>query len=179
MSELLTGSCPNCGSKLLYDPKDSTVTCFACDSNLSVSELGGSKGSSFDAPASSFGAFMGFDNPESGVVFIENFFDTYDWEAYQSLPDIAIPEIAEVIGNNKIKNGAVPETWYLDFMGVYVPVSKKFEGLARFEKEIIEKFNPIDPTDIFESFDSYRCAAAALLEEKENIFTLKDLIKVK
>lgn len=174
MSTLLTGSCPNCGSKLSYESNESTVTCFACDSTVRVSDIAGNRGFAAAASPSAFASFTGFDNPESGVVFLENFFETYDWDAYQQLPDITIPEIVEVIGNNKIKNGAVPETWYLDFMGLYVPVSKKFEGLANCEKEIIDKFNPIDPTDIFSAFDTYRMVATELLEEKESILKTLD-----
>ena len=168
MSTLLTGSCPNCGNKLSYDSGESTVTCFACDSTIRVSDLSGNSGRA-TAAMSGFAAFTGFDNPESGVVFLENFFDSYDWEAYQLLPDIEIPEIDEVIGNNKVKNGAVPETWYLDFMGLYVPVSKKFEGLEKCEKDIIEKFDPVDPTYIFSAFDTYRSIGATLLDEKDAI----------
>ena len=137
MSTFLTGSCPNCGSKLSYDANDATVTCYACDSVIRISEVSASGNCGAPATANvNFAAFTGFDNPESGVVFLENFFETYDWDAYKQLPEITIPEIAEVIGNNKIKNGAVPETWYLDFMGLYVPVSKKFEALNDCEKTI-------------------------------------------
>lgn len=168
MSALLTGFCPNCGSKLKYeDGAKGTITCNACDSSLHIEDLESKSQSKLDRTA--IPSFAGFDNPESGVVFLENFFDTYDWESYQQSPEIAVEEIAEVIGNNKVKNGAVPETWYLDFMGLYVPVTKKFEGLASLEKDIIEKFNPVDPTDILSAFDTYRVVARGLLNEREAI----------
>ena len=167
MSALLTGFCPNCGNKLRYEADESTVMCNACDCSISTSELGKGSASSLDKPA--IPSFMGFDNPESGVVFLENFFDTYDWESYKQIPDIAIEEIAEVIGNNKIKNGAVPETWYLDFMGLYVPVSKKFEALSEYEQEIIAKFDPVEGVEMLTAFDNYRLIARTLLEEKEAI----------
>lgn len=169
MSELLTGLCPNCNSKLTYRSGERTVMCYACDSSVEVSELSGSTQGS-GAAVSAVVAFGGFDNPESGIVFLENFFETYDWDSYQHSSDLQIPEIAEVIGNNKVKNGAVAETWYLDFMGLYVPVSKKFDALTLFENEICDKFNPQDPTEIFAAFDYYRAIATTLLAEKENIF---------
>ena len=171
MSELHSGFCPNCGSKLRYESNASTVECYACDSTIQVAEItakGGGSQIGASAPIS-VAAFAGFDNPESGVVFIENFFDTYDWEAYQLIPDIEIPEIAEVIANNKMKSGAIPETWYLDFKALYVPVAKKFEGLAGFEKDVVEKFNPIDPSEMLSAFDSYRLVARTLLKEKDAI----------
>ena len=166
MSALLTGFCPNCGNKLRYESNDSTVMCNACDSAISITELTKGSGAS---DVQSIPSFMGFDNPESGVVFLENFFDTYDWESYKQIPDIAIEEIAEVIGNNKIKNGAIPETWYLDFFGLYVPVSKKFEALAEYEQEIIDRFDPVEGVDMLSAFDNYRLIARTLLDEKESI----------
>ena len=167
MSEILSGFCPNCGSKLRYESNDSTVTCFACDSTISVSDIGGNAKSS-SAPA--LGAILtGFDNPESGVVFLENFFETYDWEAFQHSPDLAIPELDEVIYNNKAKNGAIPETWYLDFMALYVPVAKKFEALDLIGKDIVEKFNPVDTTEIVEFFGVYHSIAKVLFAEKKRI----------
>lgn len=169
MGELLTGLCPNCGSKLTYKANDSTVMCFACDSSIEVSEFSKESKNNFGSAMGSFAAFMGFDNPDSGVVFLENFFETYDWDTYQHTPELLIPEITEVIGNNKVKNGSIPETWYLDFMGLYVPVFKKFEALDMFSNEIREKFNPFDNTDALSAFDQYRSIATTLLREKESI----------
>ena len=38
MSEtMLTGLCPNCGNKLVYNQGESTVFCFACDSSVDTS----------------------------------------------------------------------------------------------------------------------------------------------
>ena len=170
MSELLTGLCPNCGSKLSYQANESTVMCFACDSSIDVSEFSKVTKYNSSAPTTgSYAAFMGFDNPDSGVVFLENFFETYDWDTYQHMPDLLIPEIAEVIGNNKVKNGSIPETWYLDFMGLYVPIFKKFEALEMFSNEMREKFNPFDNTEALLSFDQYRGIASTLIREKDSI----------
>ena len=181
MSTLLSGTCPYCPAKLTYEEGADSVLCNFCDQLIPISELLKTKkknGRSASADGSGFAAFTGFDNPESGVVFLENFFDTYDWETYKQLPEIEIPEIDEVIGNNKIKNGAVPETWYLDFMGLYVPVSKKFEALSDCEKVIIEKFNPVDPTEIFSAFDTYKSIASTLIEKEESILkSLNSAIK--
>ena len=172
MSEFLTGLCPNCGTKLTYEQKDKTVTCFACDCSINVSDLSGNNHSVAAATMASHATFVGFDNPESGVVFLENFFDTYDWAPYQHSSELLIPEIAEVIGNNKMKNGAVAETWYLDFMGLYVPVFKKFEALDILSSEIRESFDPTKPdqTQILQTFDQYREISRVLLKEKATIF---------
>ena len=64
MSELMTGSCPNCGSKLSYGANDTTVTCFACDNVVRVADISASAGRSFAAAApTSFAAFTGLITP--------------------------------------------------------------------------------------------------------------------
>lgn len=170
MSDVLTGLCPNCGSKLAYKPNQSSVMCYACDSTVSVSDISGNRAAAGSVLAAASMPFIqGFDNPESGIVFLENFFDTYNWEEYQDYSAIEIPEIREVISTNKMKNGATPEAWYLDFMGLAVPVSKKIEGLRILEEKIVEKYNPIDSTEVYEHFDSYRRIGQRLKDEEEDV----------
>ena len=184
MSDMLTCLCPNCGSKLVYGKGDKTVMCFACDSSMSIEELTGNSGASMAAGASmstGFGgavapamAMIGFDNPESGVVFIENFFETYNWVTYAVSSEITIPEIAEVIANNKMKNGASPLSWYLDYKGLAYPLRKKIEGLSIHQQLIGEKYNPIDSSEAYTAFDSYRRICKALTAEKAAIFKQLD-----
>lgn len=175
MSEQLTGFCPNCGNKLVYGKNESTVTCYACDSVISVEEFSSKSSSSvagegFGVSAMMPAMMMGFDNPESGVVFVENFFENYDWVAYAIDADIVIPEIAEVVKNNKMKNGACAVSWYLDYKALAYPVRKKIEGLAQHQKEMAELYNPVDPTAALDLFDSYRNICVALKKAEKDIF---------
>lgn len=175
MSEQLTGFCPNCGNKLVYGKNESTVMCYACDSVISVDEFSSKSSSSvagegFGASAMMPAMMMGFDNPESGVVFVENFFENYDWVAYAIDADIVIPEIAEVVKNNKMKNGACAVSWYLDYKALAYPVRKKIEGLAQHQKEMGELYNPVDPTAALDLFDSYRNICVALKKAEKDIF---------
>ena len=177
MSEQLTGFCPNCGNKLVYNKSDSTVMCYACDSSIGVEEFSSKASSSVGGEGVSAGVgammpamMMGFDNPESGVVFVENFFENYDWVAYAIDTDIVIPEIAEVVKNNKMKNGACATSWYLDYKALAYPVRKKIEGLAQHQKEMAELYNPVDSTEAMDLFDSYRNICIALKEAEKDIF---------
>lgn len=174
MSELLTGFCPNCGNKLVYAKNESTVMCNACDSIISVSEFTNNSssvgGEGVGAIATMPAMMMGFDNPESGVIFIENFFENYDWIGYAIDTDIAIPEIAEVVKNNKMKNGACAISWYLDYKALAYPVRKKIEGLAQHQQEMGKLYNPVDSTEALTLFDSYRNICAALKKAEKDIF---------
>ncbi len=172
----LSGLCPNCGSKLIYESNDQSVMCYACDSLVNVADFAASKstessnvgGGVVNTVATA--SVVGFDNPESGVVFIENFFDTYNWTEYQMDVEIDIPEISSVISNNKMKNGALAASWYLDYKGLAVPVRKKMEGLGVIAQKIGAAYNPDDLTEAYESYDLYVNVSKRLLEEKEEIF---------
>ena len=177
MSEQLTGFCPNCGNRLVYDKSESTVMCYACDSIIGVEEFSnkasssvGGEGVGAVASAAMPAMMMGFDNPESGVVFVENFFENYDWIAYAIDTDIVIPEIAEVVKNNKMKNGACATSWYLDYKALAYPVRKKIEGLAQHQKEMADLYNPVDSTEAMDLFDSYRNICIALKNAEKDIF---------
>ena len=175
MSEQLTGFCPNCGNKLVYAKNDATVTCYACDSVITAEELSGKTASGaanegISAAASMSLMMMGFDNPESGVVFIENFFDNYDWEAYAEDTDIAIPDIAEVVKNNKMKNGACATSWYLDYKALAYPVRKKIEGLALLQDKMAALYNPVDSTNAYQIFDTFRRVSTILKNTESDIF---------
>lgn len=177
MSEMLTKSCPNCGTKLTFDQNDSTVTCYSCDCVIEVAELSGNSatGAAAFGQMAAMPAILGFDNPESGIVFLENFFETYDWETYKQTSAIAIPEIVEVIANNKMKNGAVPEAWYMDFQGLFVPVFKKFEALNELAAKIAENYDPVDTSAVFENFDLYRRIAKVLKNDEEKILKVLEV----
>lgn len=176
MSEQLTGFCPNCGNKLVYAKNDTTVTCYACDSVINTEEFSGKASSSVAneglgaAAASMPLMMMGFDNPESGIVFIENFFDNYDWETYMEDTDLAIPEITEVVKNNKMKNGACATSWYLDYKALAYPVRKKIEGLAMLQDKMAALYNPVDSTNALEVFDVFRRICSVLKDQEADIF---------
>ena len=118
--------------------------CYACDSVISVEEFSSKTAASAAGEGFNVGSMplmmMGFDNPESGVVFVENFFDNYDWEGYAEDTDIAIPEIAEVVKTNKMKNGACATSWYLDYKATAYPVRKKIEGLAMLQNKMAKTY---------------------------------------
>ena len=152
-----TVSCPCCGKTLAYDERDKSVECFACDNSFDTAKLGGTSSASTQSNMGGFSplaAIGGFDNPESGVVFIENFFETYDWTEYYESNELFISEIAEIVKNNKVKNGANAQSWYLDFKALAVPVQRKLEGLDVKQAEIIEKYNK-KAVEILSSTDTY------------------------
>ena len=137
MSNVKTRSCPKCGFNLVFEDINKPVFCECCEQTIAWDTDRNAVASNDDSVASSSSmsmavpAMMGFDNPESGVVFLENFFDNYNWVPYMINPEIKIPAIAAVVDNNKMKNGACAISWYLDYKALAYPVRKKIEGLAK------------------------------------------------
>ncbi len=168
MGKLLTAKC-SCKCKLAFNDDDKEVKCPYCGTKHSVAELLAAKANASAVAPVASAAIMGFDNPESGVVFIENFFETYDWTEYKESDEIVLKDIAEVVQNNKIKNGAVAQSWYLDFKSTAVPVLKKFEGLDEKATEMGKNYNPEDDSNSFASFDVYRKVTNALINNKDAI----------
>lgn len=179
MSNVKTRSCPKCGFNLVFEDINKPVFCECCEQTIAWDTDRNAVTSNDDSVASSSmsmtaPAMMGFDNPESGIVFVENFFDNYNWIPYMISPDIKIREIAEVVDNNKMKNGACAISWYLDYKALAYPVRKKIEGLAKHQKEMADIYNPVDPTASLTLFDSYQRVCRALVRGKKNIFKQLD-----
>lgn len=169
MSKTLSGFCPKCNTPLTYEMGDVTVECPGCDLSFEVAALNKSSNAISSSVSSALSMITGFDNPESGVVFIENFFDTYNWKDYQETEEILIKDVSEVIQRNKIRNGASGQAWYIDYKGLAVPVAKKLEGLNNIAAKIAEKYDPEDMSESFANFDIYRKVSKALVANREEI----------
>lgn len=179
MSEVKTRTCPKCGFNLVFEDITKPVYCECCEQTIAWDTDRTAAASSDDTVASTsmamtVPAMMGFDNPESGIVFIENFFDNYNWTPYMLSPDIKIREIAKVVDNNKMTNGACAISWYLDYKALAYPLRKKIEGLAKHQQEMADLYNPVDPSDALALFDSYQRVCRALVNNKECVFKQLD-----
>ena len=173
MSEKLSGKCPNCGDVLFYEENDASVKCNLCDCEYNVAEVASQAcANSCDEDAcakAAAPAIVEFGTPESGIVFIEKFFETFDWEEYQGCEDIEIAELEAIVENNNKKNGAIGQTWYLDFKSVAVPLIKKAEGLTNLCDKMAEKYDAQNATEANKLFAIYSKIVKNLLANKEAI----------
>lgn len=176
MAEIRSGKCPNCGTPVRYEVGDASVACPNCgvESGVSAIETGErssvqrARGASFGGAMGGFGApVMGFDNPESAVVFIQNFFETFDWESYKETSEIEICEIAEAVYNNKLKNGANGLSWYVDFKALSVPLGQKIAGLKELAEKIGKAYNAEDASESLALFDVYKNIILAIIDNKD------------
>ena len=158
----IKGFCPNCAAPLYYAPTQKRVHCFACDcevtpeASLSADRGAVGAGVAGVGAATAIPTTINFDSAESALIYLENFFETYDWSSYKKRSDYTMYEIDELISTNKAKNGASAHVWYLDFKALSVPLAKKLEALEEYAQQIADKYDPEDSAGAFEIFDLYR-----------------------
>lgn len=168
--------CPNCrGCTLTFVPSDKFVTCPACDQSISTDELVDSHATQSDAANASpeleamLGMIASIDSPEAGLIYLENFFANYNWSFYKQSSALFISEIASMVEKNKIKQGATPQAWLLDFQSIAYPISMKMEGLSELEQAIAAEYNGLDSTNILALFDRYKTIVNALFANRASI----------
>ena len=105
MSNEIKGFCRNCGCVLYYAPGAKTVSCAHCGTTAEPRNEWKASSSS-EATGRSSAVVVGFDNPESALVYLENYFEKYDWTDYCESTQIALSDISEMVEANKVKNGA-------------------------------------------------------------------------
>ena len=169
MANQIKGFCPNCMHPLYFEEGQSAVFCNCCDCTVTPKTTL-SATSAAAATATVAAPVISFDSAESALIYLENFFETYDWSDYCRRSGYTLEEIEELVTTNKSKNGANAFVWELDFKSVSVPVAKKLVALAEYEKDIADKYDPADTTELFEVFDVYRKVINGLAIDKDAIF---------
>ena len=168
-SGLEKAKCPSCSRPLWFKRTDKVVEC-CCNNEYTPSELlAGSNNGDAAVAAAPVAAdlFQLIDNPESGIIYLESRFATYNWAAYCEDAEILIPEIEAMVEKNKIKHGASASAWVLDFESVATPLEKKIEGIGNIANDIAERYSNEDNADVFSTFDKYRELVAAVLDNKD------------
>ena len=162
----IQGFCPSCGTSLYYVDGE-TVTCPACDKQVTPRSNWEAERVAESASASA--AIIGLDNPESALVYLENYYENYDWEKYAETTVIVPATIEKIVENNKLKNGAAANSWLLSFQSLAFPLFKKIEGLGKLERTMAEKYNPKNNDEVLKLFDTYRRIVKILVEKKAEL----------
>jgi LSD1 subclass zinc finger protein len=168
MSTEIKGVCPLCGVDLYYSEGAKSVKCNHCDAMVTPKANWEANGAMQNAAVAAVSA-VGFDNPESALVYLDNYFEKYDWTEYCQSKEIQLSDIAEVVETTKIKSGASSAAWILDFKSLAVPVSNKLKGLEKIANELAEKCDVIDDPEFLRSFDTYCNITEALIEAKDEV----------
>ena len=166
------GACPVCSNTLIFEKGADEVFCNCCNQLIDTDEIacGLASIAAQEVGKSSRTAelALSIDSPESGRVYLEKFFEDYDWETYQTVSELGIEEIDGMVEKNRIKNGADSNAWILDFESKILPINKKLDGLIDVERKIASTYNSFDNTDALEAFDVYVRIARSIIENKKH-----------
>ncbi len=163
--------CPCGGCDLVFFENEKTVKCDLCGDVHSTASLLSRMGISApaNAPAETDAVVAAIDSPESGLIYLENFFANYDWENYGKNVGVVIPAINSMVEKNKIRQGALADSWLLDFKSVATPLRKKLEGLTALDGEMAELYNGKDSANVLSYFDRYKAIVANLIDTREKL----------
>ncbi|MCH5171845.1 MAG: DUF5050 domain-containing protein [Erysipelotrichales bacterium] len=168
----ITRKCPNCGALLSFSENADVVTCAFCDVTTQVAELLDRKGGA--SPEEKFSeliqsAMTNVNDSDDALAYIDNLFETYEWDEFNTTTDLNIPMVERLIDKIKLSKASSPKTWYLEFKGKSIPVLNKIQGLKKLEKSLIDKYNSEDNAKLFNEFDLYKEISNKILACKEHI----------
>lgn len=172
-----TGYCPNCFNPIHYEEGAESVRCIYCDSHLSVSQLkdstyhgGSNSDSDYQYNNSNITPANVIDTSESGLAYLEQYFELFDWDEYCSTTELVQKQILDLVDKNKYRNADNPTSWLLEFRSIATPLSKKIEGLQKTKQYIIDNFTGIDDTNLYSKLDIYSKTIDNILLQSDNIF---------
>ena len=177
--QFVTGKCPNCANELRIEVGQ-TITCPFCDGTVSAESIAShpanqyanvfAQGQAASGGSAEYAKYI--ENPSSGLAYLENRFEVNDWDEYETSLSFDLDDIATVVEKNKVINANDPDTWLLEFKSVLIPMRHKIAGVRKLIDEIADKYNPVDLTDAFESFDTCSKLSYALVSRKANTYKI-------
>lgn len=182
MSKIVTYVCPKCGASIEHDlePADGKVNdheqCTYCQRWFSIEELenyerGGATAQGTNvtsAPTAMYSSYI--DDSESALAFLDNYFETYDWNKFYYNSELSIREIDQIVEKQLVKAAANPATWELHFNAKATPLLRKIKGLKTLAQKYIDEFlKSEDTTNAYRYFDSYKRISSCIISQKDDI----------
>ncbi len=183
---MLSGFCPNCRSKLMYQATDVQVECQSCDSTIRAADILTSRTTAQARPVGGFAAaggavaggvvsgavaaMAGIESPESALIYLKNFYDRFDWAHFKLDGDLYPEAVMEMVEDKKMKSGATPIVWLLDFEARITPLNKKLDSLQELEQEMFDVYDGYDYTKVLQVFNDYSFIMNLLRDNQEQIF---------
>ena len=155
--------CPSCGAPLNVEDEKSTIVCVYCGNTIvPVTSNNNTNNSLVDSNKDKVIARIeGIKTSSSAIAYMEQLFDSYNWEEYVYANDIEIFELANLVESLKVTSSDDKKTWLLSFESIYYPLTKKIEGLNILYSDIIKQFKDDNP-DCFTNFDTYKSIVSSL-----------------
>ncbi|MBO4572282.1 MAG: DUF5050 domain-containing protein [Clostridia bacterium] len=156
--------CPNCGEKILYKKGDKEVICMACGKSCSTNEKrNATENADPDRLFENKLKIDGIKTSSSALAYIEQYLDTYDWEAFAFDPDIIIDELEMITENLRVSSADDYKTWVACFISTVVPYKKKIEYSSKIYESIIEEYKKGN-LDSYGIYDVYKKVVSSVID---------------
>lgn len=184
MGNIINYFCPNCNASIQHEDGENEAQfeyCPQCGSQISLDRLRAAAASNIGAsapPPSYLGSSVGsdaaavtyLDTAESALAYLENYFETYNWDDFAYTSALTIPAVDRILEKILIKAAANPAAWELQFTAISTPILKKINGLKKLEERFLAEYvKARDMADCFTYFDSYKRIVNRLVDDKEAI----------
>ena len=154
--------CPSCGAPLNIEDEKATIVCVYCGNSIVPVTSNNTYNTINDSNQDKvITKIDGIKTSSSALAYMEQLFDSYNWEEYIYTNDIGIYELKNLVESLKVTSSDDKKTWLLSFESIYYPLTKKMEGLNKLYTDIINQFKEDNP-DCFTNFDTYKSIVNAL-----------------
>ena len=115
----------------------------------------------------------GINNPSSGMAFVEQFFENFEWSSFQMDTTLfSISTIDRLVDNLKTTSADNPQTWLIQFESIAKPIEKKLEGIATIESHIETLYTPNEMNEAFSKFDNLQSVITKLKQRSGQIIKM-------
>lgn len=187
MAQIINYACPSCGSPILHDAKPDkgnatdSEFCSCCQRRWTIKELENkpSLDGMYSAVAGALpagDALVAYaDDAESALAYLENCFDTYNWDDFILTSELTIPAIDRMVDKILVKSAANPATWELQFKALSDPLLKKINGLTTLEEKFFKEYVKSDDlANAFVYYDAYSHIASAISAKGSDVIKKLD-----
>lgn len=164
--------CPTCGADLKAKNANDPITCVYCGNTIvPVAEASA-------APKNEGTAGLmkieGIKTPSSALAYLEQFFESYDWEAFAYAESLSVPEIDKLADSMISTSADDKNAWFVLFKAISQPLLHKVESCKAILQDVIAEYKK-DNLDAYSRYDAYKRIAAMINSGKAEI--LKNLEK--
>ena len=171
----LTRCCPHCGFKLTFGFNEAKVECPKCFTEVGIEHADKNEEKNtnivMNDNSSSIAIVSGSNtNPESIIIFLEDYFAVDDREDYEDFGEIGTKPINKLIDQLKLTHGNEKLTWKAAVLSYIRGSQARFNLLDKAKESIVEAINNEDEEETIRLFEDYVINSKALNETKERLF---------
>ena len=162
--------CPCCGAPLNVGENESKITCLYCGNSIvPVAAEGSDDANASLSNSDTIVKVQGIKTSSSAIAYMEQLFDSYDWDFFCFGDDLYIDELEVLVESLKITSSDDKNTWLFAFESVYYPLKKKIEYFAKLYDQIVYEYIN-DNSECYSTLDIYNVLLRLIKSNYDNIY---------